>query len=120
MASSVSAMTGAVANMAALEAEFQANWKSLDVMSAGQRPNLIVTTDLAAGETLRLFIRSATHGGTPIWSLHEDGPYTIPAKFCGAPAEWASMSYQVLDEWSGFVIHTSASATVRLSTSFNG
>lgn len=119
MAASVSTLTGSVANMAALETEFQNNWKSLDVMVGARRPNLILTTNLAAGETLRLFIRSASHNGTPIWSLHEDGAYTIPAKFTTATDEWTSMSYQVLAEWSGFVVHTSAASTVILSTSEN-
>ena len=120
MATSISALTGSVANMAAIEAAFQDTWKSLDVMSGARRPNLIITTNLAAGQTLRLFIRCAQHDGTPIWSLHEDGPYEIPAKFTGSADEWTSMSYQILDEWSGFVVHTSAASTVVLSTSYNG
>lgn len=119
MAASVSALSGTVANMAALETEFQTNWKSLDIMSGSRRPNLIITTNLAAGQNLRLFIRSASHNGTPIWSLHEDGAYTIPAKFTTATDEWTSLSYQVLAEWSGFVVHTSAASTVILSTSDN-
>lgn len=119
MAASVSTLTGSVANMAALETEFQSNWKSLDVMVGARRPNLVLTTNLAAGESLRLFVRSSSHNGTPIWSQHEDGAYTIPAKFTGAADEWTSTSYQVFEEWSGFVVHTTAAATVILSTSGN-
>jgi hypothetical protein len=119
MAASVAALTGTLANMAAIETEFQANWKALDVMAGSRRPNLIITTNLAAGQTLRLFIRSAQHSGTPIWSLHEDGAFTIPAKFTTGADEWASLSYQVMAEWSGFVIHASAACTCILSTSDN-
>lgn len=119
MASSVSAMTGSIANMAAIESEFQSNWSSLDFMTGARRPNLIITTNLAAGQTLRLFIRSGHHNGTPIWSLHEDGAFTIPAKFTGSADEWTTISYQVMEDWSGFVVHTSAASTVILSTSDN-
>ena len=119
MASTAAALTGTIANMAAIETEFQNNWKSLDVMTGARRPNLILTTDLAAGQSLRLFIRSASHNGTPIWSQHEDGAYTIPAKFTGAADEWTATSYQIFGEWSGFVVHATAAATVILATSDN-
>jgi hypothetical protein len=119
MAASASALTGSIADMAALEAAFQSSWKSLDVMSGARRPNLILTTNLAAGESLRLFVRSSSHSGTPIWSQHEDGAYTIPAKFTGAADEWTMTSYQIFGEWSGFVVHATAAATVILSTSDN-
>ena len=119
MANSTDALTGTIANMAALETAFQDTWKSLDVMSGSRRPNLIVTTNLAAGQSLRLFVRSAQHSGTPIWTQHEDGAYLIPAKITTAADEWTTTSYSLLEEWSGLVIHATAAATVILSTSDN-
>ena len=119
MASSTDALTGTIANMAAIETEFQSNWKSLDVMSGSRRPNLVITTNLAAGQSLRLFVKSSQHNGTPIWSQHEDGAYVIPAKFTTAADEWATTSYSLLEEWSGLVVHATAAATVILSTSDN-
>lgn len=115
----VSALTGTPANQAAIETEFQSNWKSLDVMSGSRRPNLVITTNLAAGQSLRLFVRSSQHNGTPIWSQHEDGAYLIPAKLTTAADEWTTTSYSLLEEWSGLVVHATASATVILSTSDN-
>lgn len=119
MPSTAAALTGTIANMAAIETEYQANWKSLDVMSGACRPNLIVTTNLAAGETLHVFVRCAQHSGTPIWVQHEDGPFTIPAKVTTAADEWTAVSYEILSEWSGLVVHATAAATVNLSTSEN-
>lgn len=119
MASSTDALTGTIANMAAIEAAFQGPWKSLDVMSGSKRPNLVITTNLAAGQSLRLFVRSSQHNGTPIWSQHEDGAYTIPAKFTTDADEWTTTSYSLLEEWSGLVVHATAAATVILSTSDN-
>lgn len=119
MAASASVLTGSIANMAALETAFQASWKSLDVMTGARRPNLILTTDLAAGESLRLFVRSSSHNGTPIWAPHEDGAYLIPAKFTTDADEWATTSYEILEEWSGLVVHATAAATVILATSDN-
>lgn len=117
--SAVAAFTGTPANMAAIEAAFQANWAGANFMKSARRPNAVVTTDLSAGQSIRLFIRSAMHGGTPIWAAHEDGPFVIPAKLTTAGDEWTTVSYTVLQEWSGLVVHATAAATVRLSTSGN-
>lgn len=117
MANSSSAFTGVIANMAAIETEFQANWASLDFMKSARRPNAFIHTNLAAGQTLRLFIRTANAiGGVPIWVQHPDGAATVPAKVTTSGDEWSLFRYFVGQEWSGFVVWASAACTLQVST----
>lgn len=118
MSNSVAALTGVVANMAALETEFQTNWIGLDFMKTALNSNIVVRTNLAAGKIQRLYVRSSIDDGSgnPVWFAHEDGDYTIPAKTTTAADEWSQTSYFVGNEYTGAILWCDAAATVNMST----
>ncbi len=119
MANNVASLTGAIANMAAIEAEFQANWDELDFMKAARRPNCFIRTNLAAGQTLRLWIRSASAdgSGTPVWTQSAAGVFTVPAKVTTGGDEWTEARFVVGEEWGGLLVSSSAACTVQIWTS---
>lgn len=118
MAQNVAAMVGTPANMAAIETEFQANWAGLNVMMAARRPNCFVRTNLAAGQTLRLLVRSANGDGSgnAVWTQSAAGSFTSPARVTTDGSDWVEARFVVGTENSGFVVLASAACTVQVST----
>ena len=118
MANTVAALTGTPANMAAIETEFQANWASLDFMKAARRPNAFVRTNLAAGQTLRLLIRSASADGSgnAVWTQSAAGIFTSPARVTTDSSDWVEARFVIGSEWSGIVALSSAACSVQVST----
>lgn len=119
MSNTVAALTGTPANMAAIETEFQANWKDLDFMKAARRPNAFVNTNLAAAGTLRLWVRSPQRDGSgnPVWKQSAGGLFTVPAKFTTAADEWTEARFVIGDEWSGLVVTASGACSIQIFTS---
>lgn len=119
MSNTVAALTGTPADMAALETEFQANWASLDFMKAARRPNCFVRTNLAAGQTLRLLIRSASANGSgaAVWTQSAAGVFTSPARVTTAGDDLVEARFVIGSEWSGIVVLASAACSVQISTS---
>ena len=114
----VAAMTGTPANSAAIETEFQTNWLTLDFMKAGRRPNCFIRTNLAAGQTLRLLIRSASADGSgnAVWTQSAAGVFTAPARVTTAGDDLVEARFVIGSEWSGLVVLASAACTVQIST----
>lgn len=119
MSNVVAALTGTPANSAAIEAEFQANWKSLDFMKSARRPNCFVRTNLAAGQTLRCMIRGPQSDGSgdPIWFQSAAGVFTSPARVTTDSSDWVEARFVIGEEYSGLVILASAACSVQISTS---
>lgn len=119
--SNIAALTGTIANMAAIETAFQATWRDADFMSAARRPLVLIKTDLAAGQTLRLLVRSGQGDGNnpsaPVWMAHPKGAITIPSKVSTAADDWSLIRLAVGTDWSGLVVWASAACTVQLAIS---
>lgn len=121
MAINVAALTGAIANMAAIETEFQANWDTLDFMAQPKRNTAFVWTNLAAAGTLKLFIRSVSkdNAGSPVavWAESPSGSFTVPAKATGDSSDWALTRFVIgSNNYSGLVVHASGACTVQVFT----
>lgn len=117
MAVNVAALTGAIANMAAIETEFQANWDTLDHMRHPKRNTVVVFTNLAAAGTLKLFVRSTVlfTGAVPVWAESAAGSFTVPAKSTTDSSDWAQARFVLgSNDYSGFVVHASGACTVQL------